>query len=275
VTSDALGDGTLRAAMERLGLDPTVVVHAVTGSTNDDAKALAAAGCEAGLVVVADAQTSGRGRQGNVWHSPPGQCLYFSQVLRPALRPDDAAAFSLVAGVEVARAVEELCPDLRCMLKWPNDVGVVGGDPATFLKLGGVLVESMVRGASISAIVVGVGVNVRLAEVPQPLSGLATSLHAHAAPPERCELAAHLARNLVRAVGAFERCGLEPWLAELARRDALRGAHVVVGEVGGVADGVDPTGALRIVPPDGGVRTVASGHVEWDRRARVPSPSVA
>lgn len=280
-----MGQGPLREALEGVGLAPPVVSHAVTGSTNDDAKALAAAGCEEGLVVIADAQTRGRGRQGNVWHSPAGECLYFSLVLRPELRPEDAASFSLVVGVEVARAIEELCPHLRCLLKWPNDVGLIGGAPPTFLKVGGVLVESMVRGASVSALVVGVGVNVRLSEVPASLDGVATSLHDHGPPPERRHLAARLARNLGAAVRTFERVGLEPWRAELARRDALLGATVAVGDVVGVADGIDASGALRISVAAGGgaahpgaaaeVRCVASGHVEWDRRARLPPRSVA
>jgi BirA family transcriptional regulator, biotin operon repressor / biotin---[acetyl-CoA-carboxylase] ligase len=287
VTDDALGVESLRAAWESVGLAPNVVSHAVTGSTNDDAKALAAAGCAAGLVVVSDAQTRGRGRQGNVWHSPPEQCLYFSLVLRPTLRPENASPFALVVGVEVARAIEELCPHLCCLLKWPNDVGLVGRSPPTFLKVGGVLVESVVRGASVSALIVGVGVNVRLSDVPAPLEGLVTSLHEHGPPPRRPELAARLARNLVAAAGAFERRGLEPWLEELARRDVLRGAEVAVGDVVGIADGIDPAGALRIAVAkvggarseasahlpgaDAAVRCVASGHVDWDRRARVPS----
>jgi BirA family transcriptional regulator, biotin operon repressor / biotin---[acetyl-CoA-carboxylase] ligase len=275
VTDDRLSESLVRESLLRLGIVSPVVVHPVTGSTNDDAKALASAGCEAGLVVVADAQSRGRGRHGNVWHSPAGQCLYFSLVLRPSLRPEDAAPFTVAAGVEVARAIEELCPHVRCALKWPNDVGVVAEDSALFLKLSGVLVESIVRGAAVAAIVVGVGVNVRLSELPASLQGLATSLHELGAPPLRCELAARLARNLGRAAITFERCGLEPWLGDFAERDVLFDADVLVGDVAGRADGIQTSGALRIATPGAGVRVVESGHVAWDRRARVRPRSIA
>ena len=89
---------------------PTRVL-AVTGSTNDDARALAVEGAAHGTLVVADTQTAGRGRRGRVWRSPPGDNLYASWVLRPDVALTDAPSLSLVAGLAVAEALAEHAGD--------------------------------------------------------------------------------------------------------------------------------------------------------------------
>ncbi len=104
-----------------------------TGSTNDEAAAWARAGAPAGAVVVADAQTRGRGRLGRRWHSPSGASLYFSVVLRPPLPPHRVPPLTLAAGVAVAEALTAL--DITPQLKWPNDVLLDGK------KVAGILTE--------------------------------------------------------------------------------------------------------------------------------------
>src|SRR4029077_6928264 len=93
-------------------------------STNDVALALAAGGGAEGIVVIADEQTAGRGRQGRTWHSPSGSGLYVSVVLRPSRarteRARAAGLLTLTAGVALAEAVEAVTA-LRADIKWPND----------------------------------------------------------------------------------------------------------------------------------------------------------
>ncbi len=153
-------------------------------STNDTAKRLAISGAPEGTLVVAETQTGGHGRRGNVWESPPGG-LWFSFVLRPHLPPDRAGGLSVVAAVAVARTVIDLVgPSAR--IKWPNDI-FVGGR-----KLAGVMVVSAGEGA----LVVGVGVNANVPEreLPDPKWYEATSLLREAG--ESCDRAALLARIL-------------------------------------------------------------------------------
>src|SRR5690606_523786 len=138
------------------------------GSTSDVAMALAGAGAPHGTVVIARAQRQGRGRLGRRWYSPPGERLYLSLLLRPALPAAAIPPITLAAGVAVAEAAAELGAAPR--LKWPNDVLTAGG------KLAGVLTETTSRGDRVEAAVVGVGVNVRTAEFPPELRGVATSL---------------------------------------------------------------------------------------------------
>ena len=119
-----------------------------TGSTNDDARALARAGAEQGTVVLASRQIAGRGRLGRTWESPEGGA-YLSAVLRPAVSPSDVSSLALVIALGVAEALEGL--GLTPSVKWPNDVLVDGA------KLAGVLLEMAAEADRVDWVVVGVG----------------------------------------------------------------------------------------------------------------------
>ena len=101
---------------------------ATTGSTNDVAAQLAELGAEEGTTVVAEAQTSGRGRHGREWFSPAGAGLYVSIVLRPssdhalAEEPNPVALLTLAARRRRCRRRSATPPGLPAEIKWPNDV---------------------------------------------------------------------------------------------------------------------------------------------------------
>src|SRR5215468_7129138 len=145
------------------GLWREVRVVEETGSTNADLLAEAQAGAGEGLVLVAEAQTAGRGRMGRRWISPPRRALTFSVLLRPAVPAGLLGWVPLLAGVAVASALEHTA-GVDARLKWPNDV-LAGG-----AKLAGILAERWG-----GAIVVGTGINVlqERGELPVPT---ATSL---------------------------------------------------------------------------------------------------
>ena len=141
-----------------------VEVTRVTGSTNADLLERAARGAPEGSVLVAEAQTAGRGRMGRAWLSPPGAALMFSVLLRPvAVPPARRGWITLLAGVAIASAVATTT-GLDARLKWPNDV-LVGER-----KLAGILAEQAAH-----AVVVGVGVNVSTRRDELPVE-TATSL---------------------------------------------------------------------------------------------------
>lgn len=142
-----------------------VVSLAETDSTNAEAMRLAAADEPEGCVVVADAQTAGRGRLGRSWWAEPGGSLLVSWLIRPSLEVERWPALTLIAGLAAARALIASA-GLEVRLKWPNDL-LAGGK-----KLGGLLAEADGRGA----LVVGLGVNVRQTEFPAELAGVATSV---------------------------------------------------------------------------------------------------
>jgi BirA family biotin operon repressor/biotin-[acetyl-CoA-carboxylase] ligase len=229
-----------------------------TASTNDDARRAAAAGAPHGAAFLADAQTRGRGRGAHVWHSPPGENLYLSLLLRPDVPAAQIAPLALVVGLAVARTVEPLLPEPgpRPAIKWPNDVLVAGR------KLAGVLVEAQLRGPDVTSVVVGVGLNVATARFPDDLADRATSLALlGAAPLSRSALAARLLAELGRVAARYAEGGLAPFHDEIVARDALRGRAVEVGAVRGVGAGIARDGQLLVRDPAGAVHPVASGEV--------------
>jgi BirA family biotin operon repressor/biotin-[acetyl-CoA-carboxylase] ligase len=231
-----------------------------TGSTNTDLLARAAAGAPEGLVLVAEEQTSGRGRLGRSWVSPPGAALTFSVLLRPAaLPPARRPWLPLLAGTSVALAVRALT-GLAARVKWPNDVLIADA------KLAGILAE----GAG-DAVVIGIGVNIVTSpgELPAGPGGLrATSLLASGAPAER----EAVLTEILRALGErYERLRHDPdpqrsgLLAEYLGLSATIGQGVRVEFPGGAtlageAVGIDDDGRL-LVRAGEGERAVAAGDV--------------
>jgi BirA family transcriptional regulator, biotin operon repressor / biotin---[acetyl-CoA-carboxylase] ligase len=228
------------------------------GSTNDEAAAWARAGAPAGAVVTAEAQTKGRGRLGRQWHSPPGESLYLSVVLRPRLDPPRVPPLTLAAGVAVAEAVARF--DVEPALKWPNDV-LAGGK-----KLSGILTEMATRGMGIEHVVVGVGVNLNGAAFPPELQPIATSLRLQrGAPVDVAAFAATLCERLEVWIDRFVAEGPPAVTDAWVRFAPFFGGRVTVtaaaGPLAGIAEGLDPDGALRLRTDDGRTVRVIAGEL--------------
>jgi BirA family biotin operon repressor/biotin-[acetyl-CoA-carboxylase] ligase len=249
-----------RIVAERgLGLGWPLAAVALTGSTNDDALAAARAGAPHGATFVADAQTRGRGRRGHGWTSPPGENLTFSVLLRPALAAARSSALTLAVGLAVRDAAAARV-GVPVGLKWPNDVVAAGR------KLGGILLESQLRGDRVAAVVAGVGLNVAMREIPPEIAGIATSLALLGAEdPGREELLASVLAQIERRLGDYEASGLATMLDELRRHDALLGSRVRVDAVEGVARGIDAQGALLVEQANGATCAVMAGEVVTER----------
>jgi BirA family transcriptional regulator, biotin operon repressor / biotin---[acetyl-CoA-carboxylase] ligase len=259
----------LAAATPRLGPFGRVEYFAEVGSTNDIALDRAAAGAPHGLVVVADMQRAGRGRQGRDWFSPPGAGLYLSAIVRRDAWGDAPSLVTLAAGVAVARGLRA-ATGLALELKWPNDIVI--GRP--WRKLAGILSESVSVGSRMDAVVVGIGVNVRRSAFPVSLAGRATAIEMETDRPvdaAACtvEVLAAFA-EVIRMLGR----GDQPAVVDAWRRlgrAGLGGAPVrwndQTGGRRGIARDVDATGAL-LVEADGAVERLVAGEVLWDRMSR-------
>jgi BirA family biotin operon repressor/biotin-[acetyl-CoA-carboxylase] ligase len=140
-----------------------------TGSTNSVAMGLGFAGEPEGTVVMAEAQTAGRGRSGRTWHSEKGAGLYFTVLLRPKLAPAQAPLLTMLAGVSAHAAIAAQA-GLVTELKWPNDL-MVGGK-----KLGGILTEMHAEPNAVRFVIVGIGINVNQEKFPPELGSIATSI---------------------------------------------------------------------------------------------------
>lgn len=143
-------------------------------STNSYAFSLALGGCPDGTVIVADAQTKGRGRHGRVWHSPKGKNIYMSIILRSPQK-DSISLLSLMAAIAVSEAIEEKT-SVPVRVKWPNDIMI--SDNRGFRKVGGILSEARFSGDNPEFVILGIGINVNSEreDLPPDLIDRATTL---------------------------------------------------------------------------------------------------
>jgi BirA family biotin operon repressor/biotin-[acetyl-CoA-carboxylase] ligase len=241
-----------RALVRPGGLWREIRVVEETGSTNVDLADLARQGAEPGLVLVAEAQTSGRGRMGRTWSAPPRSGLAFSVLLPQEESVTRLGWLPLVAGVGVVSGLRRFAEVegtdrgrmAEATLKWPNDVLI--GDR----KLAGILAQRVETG-----VVVGIGLNVSLRadELPVPT---ATSLAIEGSPADRDPLLRAILRALEARHEEF-RTGGEAPLREVYRemcgtlgrrvRVELPDGSVLVGQ----ATDVEEAGRLVVRADDG------------------------
>lgn len=233
----------------------TLRVERKVDSTNTRLAALRAGG-EAVDILLAEAQSAGRGRRGRRWISPPGG-LYLSLYRRFSGPVRRLEALGLVAGLAGAAAIERCC-GRRAGLKWPNDIQIDGR------KVAGCLIDLGGRRDGASAII-GIGINVdfRGQTAPdQPWTDLATTT---GQATDRNRLAAALIDQLAEDLDTFDDQGFAAMQARWARRDVLSECTVLASGPGetmirGQARGVDESGRLLIQTPQG-LRRLHGGEI--------------
>jgi BirA family biotin operon repressor/biotin-[acetyl-CoA-carboxylase] ligase len=227
-----------------------VVELGVVASTMEEARRLAETGALDRTVVRAAEQTGGRGRMGRQWSSPPGN-VYMTAILRPDAPTARAAELSIVAAVALADAVARFGGDVA--LKWPNDVLLNGG------KVAGVLLEAIAEGGALSAVLIGIGVNVASRpELPDRRTSRVEGAGADA-----------VFEALVAALEARYRQWCRDGLAGirsawLARGPAI-GAPLTIYQgnerLEGRFAGMESDGTLALALADGSIRRIASGEI--------------
>lgn len=234
----------------------------IAASTNDTAKALGARGAPEGALVVAEAQSAGRGRLGRDWLSPPGLGLYASLLLRPALPPSELPPITLTTAVAVVRALTRAAGVIPG-IKWPNDL-ILGGK-----KVGGILTEMETESDQIRYLVVGLGLNVNNPDFPPDLETIATSLARETGRtfPRVPILQAWLEEFEV-LYQQFLGQGFLEILAEWKEHTVTLGKRVIVRQgarqLEGLALEVAADGALLLETTPGDVVRVTSGEIALD-----------
>jgi BirA family biotin operon repressor/biotin-[acetyl-CoA-carboxylase] ligase len=212
-----------------------------TGSTNDLARRLAAAGAPHGTLVTTGHQTAGRGRQGRSWVAPPGQALLCSVVTR-----EPGPLLALRGGLAVADVA-----GAAARVKWPNDVLVDGR------KVAGVLAEGRPQEGWA---VLGVGVNVAVdpGALPAELHGRAGTL---GRAPDEIET---VLRELLAALTVRLGEPAEATVAALRARDALLDAPLTWAGGEGVGAGIDAGGRLLVRDASGRTQALEAGEVHLE-----------
>ncbi|MCX6353324.1 MAG: biotin--[acetyl-CoA-carboxylase] ligase [Candidatus Aureabacteria bacterium] len=231
-----------------------------TTSTSDEADRLARKGERAGSVVIAEKQTSGRGRMGRVWESPVGKGVYLSIILRPALPPARISFITLSSAIAARNAIQQ-CAGLRAFLKWPNDLLISGK------KACGILTEIKTEADRIDYAIVGVGMNVN--QTLFQLQGLpeATSLRVETGVAvSRLEIAKAFLEAFdhtytILMEGGYKEI-IDLWLGAsetIGRRIIVRSLSGEKSE--GVATGLDEDGCLLLRLDTGMTKRITGGDV--------------
>jgi BirA family transcriptional regulator, biotin operon repressor / biotin---[acetyl-CoA-carboxylase] ligase len=230
-------------------------------STNSAAMRLGEAGELHGAIVLAEEQTAGRGRAGRAWASEKSAGIYCSVLVRPLISPAQAPLLTLVAGLAARDAAADdlnTQPDIR----WPNDLLASGK------KFCGILTEMRAEPDRVQFAVIGIGVNVNQAKMPENLRDIATSLRIETGNTHsRLELLIRLLRNLDRYYNQLLTEGGSPILRRFAQVSSyFKGKRVRITTANetftGATAGLEANGVLRVVRDDGrGMESVLSADV--------------
>jgi BirA family biotin operon repressor/biotin-[acetyl-CoA-carboxylase] ligase len=248
------------------GLDSRLVGSRVrcfdeTDSTNMQACRMGDEGGVDGLVVIADRQTSGKGRMGRQWESPGGVNLYASILLRPPVLPFEAPKLTFLSAVAVCRAIIH-CTGLQPTVKWPNDILLHGA------KVAGLLNEMSSETDQVHYVVLGIGVNLnmRQEQFPDDLRYPATSLFMVSG-----QIISRLdfTRTLLQEIDALYQTYLEqgsaPIMSAWAELCDLTGKAVQVDcndrQISGTMIGLAEDGALLVKTATGKVENIYAGDV--------------
>ncbi len=257
---DTLVPAEIAAGLNPRRIGTKITCFNETDSTNNVAFKLAEAGACEGTVVIADAQTRGKGRLGREWASPDGVNLYCSIILRPSITPVAASQLTFLSVVAVARSIER-STSLKPMIKWPNDILINGK------KIAGLLNEMSAETEKVNFVVLGIGVNVnmRADQFPSDLRHPASSLFIEGGVPvNRTAFARILFHELDALYDTYLEEGYWAIREEWVARSQMYGRQVKVScqerVMTGVVKGIDDIGAL-LLDLDGREERVLSGDV--------------
>ena len=232
-----------------------------TDSTNLQACRLGDEGGDDGLVVIADRQSSGKGRMGRQWESPGGVNLYASILLRPPVLPFEAPKLTFLSAVAVCRAITN-CTGLHPTVKWPNDILLNGA------KVAGLLNEMSSETDQVHYVVLGIGVNLnmRVDQFPADLRYPATSLAiATGQPVSRLDFTRTLLQEIDALYQVYLEQGSLPIMSTWTELCDLTGKLVQVDcndvQIEGTMTGLGEDGALLVRTKTGKIESIYAGDV--------------
>lgn len=231
-------------------------------STNTLAKKMALDGAKTPLVIVADHQSSGRGRLGRSFYSPKTDGLYMSVLVDPNQSKIDVQTLTHFVATAVADAVDGLCENTCVSIKWVNDL-LIGGK-----KICGILCESGRGGDGVNYVVIGIGVNLYEADFPDDIKDIAGSVYSCTGKKlDRAALVAGIVKNLDGYSGDF--------MDAYRQRLVVIGKRVRVinheGEYFAKALEIEDDGALIVLDENGEMQRLCFGEISLrlDKSSRV------
>ncbi len=236
--------------------DNTIIVMDEVDSTNLELKRLAGTGAKDGTVVIAEHQTSGRGRLGRSFFSPAGSGIYMSLLLKPSFEEERATLVTTAVSVAVCRAIEKISGK-QPMIKWVNDLYLNGK------KICGILTEAIRDAVSgkIEYIVIGIGINCAETEFPDDIKSIAGSICEKEEEISRNELAAEIIKE-INLMDNLTDSG--DFIDEYKRRSFVIGKDIrILGKTEELAKAldIDENGGLVVRLWSGEIKILSSGEI--------------
>lgn len=266
----------IRSVLSQSQVGHTIFYYASVPSTMPIAHEMATKpSIQSGTMIVAEEQTSGRGRLQRQWLADANSSILVSLLLRSTELPTHFPILMMAAGITVIETIIEMMPALsgKCGLKWPNDI-VLGIDPTRPLKAGGILIESRFHGAQLSYAIVGMGINVNQSQQQLPLTDegalAATSLAAFTGQEwDRSTLLITLAKKwelILQQIKEDQHDIVQLWRnylwtigQQVAMINTIQTPHETI--CSGTAFDIDEDGALLIRDNEGVIHKVHVGDV--------------
>ncbi|MBQ7991248.1 MAG: biotin--[Oscillospiraceae bacterium] len=257
--NNLLNEPAIRALLRTHDLGRHMDVFRTVDSTNIFAKKLAEIGAPTGHTVIAESQTEGKGRMGRSFHSPGGQGIYMSVIVRPELSIAQASNLTACCAVAVCEAIEEAA-DISCGIKWVNDVYIHNK------KVCGILTEAAmnVEEGTLDYAVIGIGLNVNNTSFPDDISEKATSIRLEKGEYiNRSVLCADILNHLETRIDSMTD---GRFMTDYRARSILDGRNVLItnGDDAYPAKvlGIDEEGRLMIRHQDGREERIVNGSIE-------------
>lgn len=248
ITAELVGAG--------LDKDIEVIYYPSIDSTNTEAKRLIANGKQSEMLLIADEQTAGRGRQGKGFYSPALTGIYMTYAFHPMKELQNAVAITTATSVAVCRAIEKLT-DKKPKIKWVNDVYL------NDKKICGILTEAVTdfESQTVSSIIIGIGMNIKTVDFPQEVEN-GGSLGANI---RRSDLITAIANELFK-INSADYCDFIEYYRTHSMIIGEKINFIQNGKVTpAIATAIDNSGGLVIKLSDGTSKTLKSGEISIRR----------
>ncbi|MFD2445832.1 biotin--[acetyl-CoA-carboxylase] ligase [Bacillus sp. CGMCC 1.16607] len=261
-TTEKVTADEIRLGLKTSFLGQSIHYEESVDSTQKVAHRLANENTPEGTIIVAEEQTSGRGRMDRKWHSPKYTGIWMSVILRPKVVLAKAPQLTLIAAVAVVQAIEEMT-DLSPQIKWPNDILINGK------KMTGILTELQAESDRIHSIIIGMGINVNQlkADFPEELHDIATSIAIEQGSTiSRSALIRSVLIHLEKLYQMYLENGFYPikllWEGYACSIGKEIKARTLTNTIEGKALGITEDGVLRIEDSTGKIHLVYSADIE-------------
>jgi BirA family biotin operon repressor/biotin-[acetyl-CoA-carboxylase] ligase len=257
---DKVTENEITIGLQTKKLGKQIIFKESTDSTQKEAHRLAQEQFKEGTVVIAEEQTSGRGRMTRAWHSPKYTGIWMSVILKPSLPPYKAPQFTLITAVAIVEAIQEVS-GLQPEIKWPNDILLNGK------KITGILTELQANADQILSLIIGIGINVNQKDFPDELKDIATSLAIEKGEPVS---RSQLVQAILKKMEHYYEVYIEEGFAEIKTRWETHAisigkqiiARTITADIKGKALGITEEGVLQLQDEQGVIHNIYSADIE-------------